>query len=604
MAQFVSGYVSRFPLPIMKTLFLNLSLLAAFFNVLPVAGQQTIARMSPEEARIASEVSLGINPTNLNNLVGGSLVRGIPGSSDPDLSYYSFDGGQSWSHVGVPNPDDRTQGDDVVLFSRDGTAVHAFISFTGLWDDRPQRAASGIALVRSRDGGKTWTESQSIVADHINTRSPMEDKPWLAFDRTRNSPHYNNLYCTWTRFDVYGSEDPQDTSQIMFARSTDGGDTFEPVIRISDEGGDCVDDDNTLEGAVPCVHPDGTVFVVWAGPRGLEIDQSSDGGITWGDDRVIGDIVGGWSSDVDGIPRHNGMPVTGVDHSSGEFNGSLYVNWIDDRNGDKDVFVMHSRDKGATWSEPVRVNDDRDSGRDQFFTWMAVDPFDGSINIAFYDRRETEGTGTRLTLARSIDGGATFHNMPIDFPEFTCGNPGLFFGDYIGIDALRGRVAVAFMHYENDNKIATSSCVMDFIPGTTEPTDQAPGHGQPEQVAVQHILIAFDGTLPGEDNVERSEAVAKTLAEQLLKRAREGEDFDALVKEFTDDEHPGIYQMSNFCSQPDMSPEIVADKMFPRALMVPSFGDVAFGLDVGQIGMAEYDPDRSKYGWHIIKRIR
>ena len=75
-------------------------------------------------------------------------------------------------------------------------------------------------------------------------------------------------------------------------------------------------------------------------------------------------------------------------------------------------------------------------------------------------------------------------------------------------------------------------------------------------------------------------------------------------KENTDDSHPGIYQMANFWSEPDMTPDEVADKVFPRALMVSAFGDTGFPLEVGEIGMAEYDPQSSKYGWHIIKRIR
>jgi parvulin-like peptidyl-prolyl isomerase len=37
--------------------------------------------------------------------------------------------------------------------------------------------------------------------------------------------------------------------------------------------------------------------------------------------------------------------------------------------------------------------------------------------------------------------------------------------------------------------------------------------------------------------------------------------------------------------------------------MVKAFGDVSFKLQVNDIGLAEYDPEASKYGWHIIKRI-
>ncbi len=42
---------------------------------------------------------------------------------------------------------------------------------------------------------------------------------------------------------------------------------------------------------------------------------------------------------------------------------------------------------------------------DQFFTWMSVDPVDGSVNIIYYDRREGDGSGVHVYLARSIDGG-------------------------------------------------------------------------------------------------------------------------------------------------------------------------------------------------------
>jgi parvulin-like peptidyl-prolyl isomerase len=37
--------------------------------------------------------------------------------------------------------------------------------------------------------------------------------------------------------------------------------------------------------------------------------------------------------------------------------------------------------------------------------------------------------------------------------------------------------------------------------------------------------------------------------------------------------------------------------------MVPAFGNVGFSLAPGEIGMAEYDPRTSPYGWHIIKRL-
>jgi parvulin-like peptidyl-prolyl isomerase len=56
--------------------------------------------------------------------------------------------------------------------------------------------------------------------------------------------------------------------------------------------------------------------------------------------------------------------------------------------------------------------------------------------------------------------------------------------------------------------------------------------------------------------------------------------------------------MANFDAVPDMEHQI-----FARNRMVPAFGDVGFRLKVGEIDMAEFDPAKSKYGWHIIKRL-
>jgi hypothetical protein len=120
---------------------------------------------------------------------------------------------------------------------------------------------------------------------------------------------------------------------------------------------------------------------------------------------------------------------------------------------------------------------------------------------------------------------------------------------------------------------------------------------EPDRVTVQHILIAFQGTIPGE-GITRTQEEARSLAQDLLERARGGEDFDSLVKEHTDDQHPGIYKMSNSDIPPNEE-----EMEYSRTRMVKSFGDVSFSLPVGGVGLAEYDPEASKYGWHIIKRL-
>lgn len=121
---------------------------------------------------------------------------------------------------------------------------------------------------------------------------------------------------------------------------------------------------------------------------------------------------------------------------------------------------------------------------------------------------------------------------------------------------------------------------------------------EPEFVTVQHILIAFKGSVPDGKKVTRSQEQAQVLAQELYQRAKSGEDFDLLVEEYTDDSFPGVYQIANKDSDANTDQLI-----FARSQMAESFGDVAFSLSVGQYGMANYDPKKCKYGWHIILRL-
>lgn len=424
------------------------------------APAQTFVRLSGPNDRNPVEVSIAINPTNPDNIVAVSYQQGLPaGPRTSNFIYVSIDAGRTWTSQPAANPDARTQGDDAVTFDEAGVAYRTNISFVGIRQVRPRRAVTGIFVSRSDDGGRTWQPPVAAV-DHLNTVLPFEDKPWPA--ATKTAAGESHVYLAWTRFDEYGSKAPDCRSQIVFARSVDGGRTFAMPFRISDAPGDCQDSDNTVEGVVPSVGVNGEVFVAWAGPAGLMFDRSTDAGVTLGADLKIADLPGGWDFAVPGIERSNGMPVTGVDRSRGPSRGSIYVNWIDARNGDPDVFVAASRDGGRSWSAPVRVNDDPiRNGAIQFFTWMAVDPVDGSIAVLYYDRRGLTGTKTAVTLARSTDGGRTFVNHPVAVPVFET-RPAPAFGDYLGVASFGGRVVGAFPYFVDDKTIALGAVRFDF----------------------------------------------------------------------------------------------------------------------------------------------
>jgi len=118
---------------------------------------------------------------------------------------------------------------------------------------------------------------------------------------------------------------------------------------------------------------------------------------------------------------------------------------------------------------------------------------------------------------------------------------------------------------------------------------------EPDYVTVQHILIAFKGSI-SKASVTRSKAEAEALAGDVLGKAQAGEDFGALVKKYTDDAVPGIYKMANHKAPPKPG-------YFQRSGMVAAFGNTGFPLSVGGVGLAPYDMRTSPYGWHIIKRL-
>ncbi len=434
----------------------------------PPPPSPAIVTVTPTGARRPAEVSVAINPTNPDHVVAVMMQAGAPG--EPRVSNYSYtsrDGGLTWRGDRAHNADGRVQGDDAIVFGHDGRAYHSYISFDGIRVERPDRAWSGI-FVRSSHDGHSWSTPVAVV-DHINTAIPFEDKPWVGVDRNASSPHRGNVYIAWTRFDVYGSKDAAHRSRIMFSRSRDAGRTFSAPLEISDETGDAQDSDDTVEGVVPVAGPNGDVYLTWAGPRGLVFDKSTDGGWTFGKDVIVSTMPGGWDSPVPGLERHNGMPVTAVDLSNGPNQGTIYVNWIDARNGDLDVLVATSKDQGRTWSPPVRVNDDA-KGTAQLFTWLAVDPVDGSLNLVFHDRRGQTGTLTSVTLARSVDGGKTFMNYSLSQTPFDCCAATSFFGDYNGIDAYGGRVVAVFpvLTSKPGGEQVVRAAIAKFRPGTQD----------------------------------------------------------------------------------------------------------------------------------------
>ena len=315
-----------------------------------------------------------------------------------------------------------------------------------------------IAIQKSTDGGKTYDDGSWCGLRHPKD----QDKPWLCAD-----PKTGYLACTWTEFDKYASKDlEKDHSRILFAQSTDAGKSWSEAVAISQFEGNCLDSDETTEGAVPAYGPNGEIYVTWSYKDKIWFDRSTDGGKTWlAQDIIAADQPGGWDVEVPGIGRSNVMPILVCDLSNSPQRGTLYLCWGDQRNGlnDIDIFMAKSTDGGLHWSSPVRVNDDK-KGRQQFFPWLAIDQVTGHLYTVFYDRRNHADVKTDVYVAVSSDGAQTFKNLKISTEPFEP-NPLVFFGDYNHISAHNGVVRPIWTRLDKLN-LSVWTALMDFkVPG-------------------------------------------------------------------------------------------------------------------------------------------
>jgi peptidyl-prolyl cis-trans isomerase D len=96
----------------------------------------------------------------------------------------------------------------------------------------------------------------------------------------------------------------------------------------------------------------------------------------------------------------------------------------------------------------------------------------------------------------------------------------------------------------------------------------------PEEVRASHILLKTEG---------KDEEEVRKRAEEVLGRAKAGEDFAALARQYSEDE-------SNAGTGGDLN-------YFPRGAMVPEFEEVAFKLQPGEVS----DLVKTAFGFHIIK---
>jgi len=367
-----------------------------------------------------NETSVKISKTDPNRVVAAwrDFRQGVSPANRRVGYSYSTDGGVTWSVSQLLDstvfPDFPRNSDPVVAVDTAGNFYIAVITVG-------QNLA--LAIYKSTDGGVTFPISTIVANDGT------EDKEWLETDFTPGSPYYNNLYISWTRF--------SGNSGIKLTRSTNSGSNWSNAVAIADPS-------SPGQGSDLAIGLDGEIYVTWVGGTATQdyiyFDKSTDGGLSFGTDRVIQQ---GLTPTIPITSSGVTFPSIDTDVSGGANNGNIYLVWCDGRNGDADIFLTRSTNKGANWSSPLRVNNDPVSnGKMQCWPWLAVSD-SGNIAVIFYDTRNTSANNiVEAYLALSTDGGLSFTNTPLsDVPSPTIQpNSDIRFGDYIGIDYYGGKI--------------------------------------------------------------------------------------------------------------------------------------------------------------------
>src|SRR5262249_16471125 len=195
------------------------------------------------------------------------------------------------------------------------------------------------------------------------------------------------------------------------------------------------------------------------------------------------------------------------DRSGGPFNGRVYLVYTDEipnESNNTDIFVRFSDNNGASWSAPVRANDDSTT-RSQFLPRIALDPTTGDIAVSWHDSRNDDGLGgpgdtdgipntnAQVFATVSRNGGVTFlPNVQVSVgtsdqkgaepPPF--GFADIDYGDYTGLAFFDGNFYVAWADNSNSSG--------DNPDGTLSRMDLYTAKVSVSALAVVNALVSFE----------------------------------------------------------------------------------------------------------------
>jgi hypothetical protein len=412
------------------------------------------------------------NPTDRANVVAAwaqDRFRGI-------VAGVSADRGRSWRPVVVPGLSHCTGGvfdyaDDVSMAAGSDGVVHLSAH---VFDADRQR--SGLLATRSSDGGRTWSRPVTLAA-----QAGGRDGEFAGGDIAADPADPRVVYAVVPRFFYPDGPSGSFRGRVVFARSLNGGRTWQPPRTVLDTGADRLTTGHQL-----AVLSGGTLLDVFTlidlgadsqrPALQVAVMRSDDRGGSWSPPAVVADLRSvGVTDPESGDPVAGGtrfQPAVAVDAASGR----AFVAWQDARfsQGQADAIALAwSADHGSSWSAPQKVNatpTDIAVGNQQAFAPNLAVASDGTVGVSYFDFRHNDAgvalptdrwlVGCQPTATPACPGPGAPAEARLTPSSFdirqahlltSIGPPGIFLGDYMGLTSIgRGFLAVFAQPHDND----------------------------------------------------------------------------------------------------------------------------------------------------------